>query len=96
MTIYIDKFEIDRFYSLTEPLLKSLFVNDVASQYPFELSQEELRIIAHFKTPTLVLGRSGTGKTTCLIFKILASYQLNQSRTGEKAFRQVRCLQFSK
>lgn len=95
MKIDVDEFEIDRYYSLTEPLLKSLFVNDVASQYPFELSQEELRIVAHFETPTLVLGRSGTGKTTCLVFKILASYQLNQSRKGERAFRQVRCAQFS-
>jgi hypothetical protein len=82
----------DRYYNLTEPLLKSLFLEDVTLRYPFELSQEELRIVSHTKTPTLILGRSGTGKTTCLVFKILASYQLHTSHPGENSFRQVRVL----
>lgn len=79
---------IDKFYSLTEPLLGSL-LRDLTFEVPFELSPEELRIVSHFTTSTLILGRSGTGKTTCLVFKLLAQLKARSSITGEEPIRQA-------
>lgn len=78
----------DKFYSLTEPLLGSLLSN-LAFEVPFELSSEELRIVSHFNTSTLILGRSGTGKTTCLVFKLLAQFQARRLITEEEPIRQA-------
>lgn len=78
----------DKFYSLTEPLLGSLLSN-LTFEVPFELSSEELRIVSHFTTSTLILGRSGTGKTTCLVFKLLAQFQARSLITGEEPIRQA-------
>lgn len=78
----------DKFYSLTEPLLGSL-LKDLTFDVPFELSAEELRIVSHFNTSTLILGRSGTGKTTCLVFKLLAQFKARSSISEEEPIRQA-------
>lgn len=78
----------DKFYSLTEPLLGSLLSN-LTFDVPFELSPEELRIVSHFTTSTLILGRSGTGKTTCLVFKLLAQFQARSLISEEEPIRQA-------
>ena len=49
------------------------------------MSQEEARVIRHFRTASLILGRSGTGKTTCLVGKYLASKAI----VDERSVRQV-------
>jgi RecA-family ATPase len=68
-----------KFYNLTEPLL-NIVTNDKSSEeFPFDLSPEELEIVQHFSTSTLILGRSGTGKTTCLLFKMIAKHRARQS-----------------
>lgn len=78
----------DKFYSLTKPLLGSLLSN-LTFEVPFELSPEELRIVSHFTTSALILGRSGTGKTTCLVFKLLAQFQARSLVTEEEPIRQA-------
>lgn len=78
----------DKFYNMTEPFLKSIFQNTGEDEFPFDLSPEELDIVSHFNTSSLILGRSGTGKTTCLLFKILAKYRA-QSFSDEAPVRQV-------
>ena len=78
----------NKFYALTKPVLRSLIANDVSAQFPFDLSEEEVRIIKHFHTSSMILGRSGTGKTTCLIFKLVAKY-LASKTTDEKPIQQV-------
>lgn len=80
---------VDKFYSLTEPLLGSL-LRDMTFEVPFELSPEELRIVSHFTTSTLILGRSGTGKTTCLVFSLLAQFKARSSISEEEPIRQAR------
>ncbi|KAL9045188.1 MAG: hypothetical protein Q9214_001735 [Letrouitia sp. 1 TL-2023] len=45
------------------------------------LSPEERQVISHISTSTLILGRSGTGKTTCLVFKLVAMY-LSSTKAG--------------
>lgn len=73
----------NKFYALTKPVLQSLVTNNMPAQVPFDLSAEEAEIIQHFKTSTLILGRSGTGKTTCLVYKLVAKYLAGRMTGGE-------------
>lgn len=75
---------------MTEEFLKSIVETTGCEEFPFELSPEEMDIIKHFSTSSLVLGRSGTGKTTCLLFKSLAKYKARQGSSDGKTIRQVR------
>lgn len=81
----------DKFYNLTGPFLKSIVNDHSDEEFPFDLSPEELEIVKHFSTSSLILGRSGTGKTTCLLFKMLAKHRARQSGSDEQQARQV-CL----
>lgn len=74
---------------MTEPFLKSIVSNTGLEEFPFDLSPEEMEIIGHFNTSSLILGRSGTGKTTCLLFKLLAKHRARQTMPDGKAARQV-------
>ena len=78
----------NKFFMLTEPVLRSILTNNVSAQFPFDLSSEETEIIKYFQTSSLILGRSGTGKTTCLVFKLVAKFLTSRS-TDEKPIRQV-------
>ena len=64
----------DKFYILTEALKNALNRNDLAAEFPFDISSTEFEIIQHYKTASLIFGRSGTGKTTCLLFKLASNY----------------------
>ena len=81
---------IDKFYALTKPVMRSVLANDLAAEFPFHLSQDEVRIIENFETASLILGRSGTGKTTCLVFKLVAKFLARNHLIGEAPIRQVR------
>ena len=59
-------------------------------EFPFELSREELKIVEQKNSATFILGRSGTGKTTCLLFKLL--WRNIASRANETPVRQVQIL----
>lgn len=56
--------------------------------FPIDPSNEEIKIINHFKTPAFILGRSGTGKTTCLIYKMVSRY-LTANAEEDAPVRQV-------
>ncbi|CAP86579.1 Pc20g12500 [Penicillium rubens Wisconsin 54-1255] len=79
----------DKFYNLTEPFLRSIIDENATEEFPFDLSPEELEIVKHFSTASLILGRSGTGKTTCLLFKMLAKHKARQSASDEQQARQL-------
>jgi hypothetical protein len=91
---YLDPADIfpDKFYSLTEPVIRSVLDNDVTAEFPFDLSEDEASVIRHFKTSSLILGRSGTGKTTCLVFKLVGKYLARKAVAGARPVRQVGCL----
>ena len=80
---------INRFYTLTEPMIRSVLANDLCAEFPFDFSGDETRIILHFDKSSLILGRSGTGKTTCLVFKLLAKYAAGCAVTEERSPRQL-------
>ena len=81
----VDQDLLDTFnksYTLTDTMVRSIIDGDLAAEFPFDLSHDEMEILYHNETATLILGRSGTGKTTCLIFKMMMKY-LFHTRTGE-------------
>ena len=79
----------DKFYALTEPIFRAILANDLSAEFPFDLSKEEARVISHFQTASLILGRSGTGKTTCLIFKMVGKYLTSKAVMGQTPVKQV-------
>lgn len=79
----------NKFYALTEPVIRALLGNDLAAEFPFDLSGDEARCVQHFHTASLILGRSGTGKTTCLIFKMVGKYLASKAILDERPARQV-------
>ncbi|KAI9731582.1 MAG: hypothetical protein M1834_004702 [Cirrosporium novae-zelandiae] len=88
----VDKDTIEmsnKFYALTEPVIRSVLANNVTAEFPFDLSEDEARVIQHFETASLILGRSGTGKTTCLIFKLVGKYAARKAVVGERTVRQL-------
>ena len=70
-------------------MIRSILANDLLAQYPYECSQKEIEIISHSGSSTLILGRSGTGKTTCLIFKLLGRLYASSSISDSRPHRQL-------
>ena len=78
-----------KFHTLTEPVLNAIVANYVEAEFPFDLSSDEVKCIKHFKTSSLILGRSGTGKTTCLIFKLVGKFLASKAIMEERPIHQV-------
>lgn len=74
---------------MTERILDCLFSEQDSSSIavPFILSRKETEIIKHANTAAFILGRSGTGKTTCLLYKLLSRYMASREEHG--SIRQV-------
>ncbi|CUS07544.1 unnamed protein product [Tuber aestivum] len=79
--------ELAKFYSLTTTVLDNIASAAGKVAYPIAISSEEARVVDHFVTPAFILGRSGTGKTTCLVYKLAGRYL--SSRGDEQPLRQV-------
>jgi len=72
---------------MTEKVLDRLSSAPDNMEFPFELSREELKIVEQKNSAAFILGRSGTGKTTCMLFKLL--WRNIASRENETPVRQV-------
>ncbi|CAG8491849.1 5685_t:CDS:10 [Ambispora gerdemannii] len=64
-----------KFVALSKNLFKSLVRGGTV--FTFQLSKSEYEIINN-PTSAIIIGRSGTGKTTCIVYRLIASY-LNSS-----------------
>ncbi|CUS11080.1 unnamed protein product [Tuber aestivum] len=78
---------LEKFYSLTTAILDNISSTARKVACPVVLSAEEATVVDHFITPAFVRGSSGTGKTTCLVYKLVGRY-LNSIEKGEP-LRQV-------
>ncbi|PWW77613.1 P-loop containing nucleoside triphosphate hydrolase protein [Tuber magnatum] len=79
--------QLAKFYSLTITVLDNIASATGKVAYPLAISVDEARVVDHFATPAFILGRSGTGKTTCLVYKLAGRYL--SSRGNEAPLRQV-------
>ncbi|KAG8690837.1 hypothetical protein FRC11_008770 [Ceratobasidium sp. 423] len=59
----------EKFMLMSKSLVKAI-VDDLDGAHVFQVSADEKEVIYH-DSASLVLGRSGTGKTTCIVFKML-------------------------
>jgi stage III sporulation protein SpoIIIAA len=80
---------IDKFYEVTKNTIDKLVSQTFGTEFPLVLSEEELRIVKNYKTSTLILGRSGTGKTTCLVYKLVGRYLASNLLHAGRPRRQV-------
>ncbi|RPB01665.1 P-loop containing nucleoside triphosphate hydrolase protein [Choiromyces venosus 120613-1] len=69
-----DSAQMVKFYSLTATVLDRVAVPDGRVVVPVVISREEAEVVNHFEGATFILGRSGTGKTTCLVYKLVGRY----------------------
>ena len=53
---FIDTF--NKSFTVTEEVLQSIIHQDLAAEFPFDMSEMELQIIQHSGTPTLIMARA--------------------------------------
>lgn len=72
-----DSLLLTKFYSISSGMVSNLLssCNGTELELPFELTRQEMEII-NFGKSSFILGRSGTGKTTVLIRKLVQIEQL--------------------
>ncbi|CAB5211870.1 unnamed protein product [Rhizophagus irregularis] len=76
----------NKFVPLSKNLYKSLALGGF--NFTFQVSKKEYEII-NCPASAVVIGRSGTGKTTCIIFRQIASYlnrQLCKTSSNDRVF----------
>ncbi|KAF8435903.1 hypothetical protein BGX38DRAFT_105734 [Terfezia claveryi] len=79
-----------KFHTLTSRIFDNILSGNQDAEFPFDVNGTEIRIIKHFQTAAFILGRSGTGKTTCLLYKLLSRYLASAENVGvENRLRQV-------
>ena len=55
-------------------MLDGILASGTSAEFPFDVAHDEVEIIRQTSSASFILGRSGTGKTTCLAFKLLSNY----------------------
>lgn len=80
---------LGKFHTLTSTVLDSIIHGQPRSDFPFDVTGKEVEIIKHFRTATFILGRSGTGKTSCLLYKLMSRYLACNLVKRETPIRQV-------
>ncbi|CAG8827640.1 20182_t:CDS:2, partial [Racocetra persica] len=74
----------NKFIPLSKNLFKSIVLG--GSGFIFQVSEDEYKIIKH-PMSAIVFGRSGTGKTTCIVFRQIASYLMKSSQSSNKLYK---------
>ena len=58
----------------TQATIDNLVSQNLGVKFPLAFSKEELRVVKNYKASTIILGSSGTRKTTCLVYKLVGRY----------------------
>ena len=74
------EYHILKFYSFNTPLVKTVLESDTSTKidFPFKITELEHAIVnlrPNPPTPIILLGRSGTGKTTCCLYRLWDNFQ---------------------
>ncbi|KAI4256107.1 MAG: hypothetical protein L6R42_006401 [Xanthoria sp. 1 TBL-2021] len=78
-----------KFYPFTESFFRPREDSHMSLEYPYKLSLHEKEIVCHSDTSTIILGRSGTGKTTCLVLKLIGKHLASKGIGQDRPLRQV-------
>ncbi|EUC54068.1 UvrD-helicase domain protein [Rhizoctonia solani AG-3 Rhs1AP] len=78
---------LEKFSPVTKSLYNSILA-DMEAVLPMALNPDERKIVRHHGT-SIVIGRSGTGKTTALIYKMRANAQLGARSDELRPTRQL-------
>ncbi|CAE6534820.1 unnamed protein product [Rhizoctonia solani] len=78
---------LEKFIPMSQSLINSI-LNDSDASHVFHVSAKEKEIIYH-ESACFVLGRSGTGKTTSILFKMIGIEKLFEQMEGVAKPRQV-------
>ncbi|XP_065937230.1 TPR and ankyrin repeat-containing protein 1 isoform X2 [Magallana gigas] len=80
------EFHILKFYSFTTQMaMTSLQSNSCTKDFPFKVTEVEHSVIClPSSDPILLLGRSGTGKTTCCLYRLWSRYDQNARDTAHR------------
>ncbi|RUP51887.1 hypothetical protein BC936DRAFT_144875 [Jimgerdemannia flammicorona] len=73
-----------KFFHLSKTVIKSILAG--STDFVFSVSPQEHEIM-EYPSSAIVIGRSGTGKTTTIIFRMLGLYQAYHSNTGEYLYK---------
>ena len=74
------EYHILKFYSFNTPLVKTVLESDTSTKvdFPFKITELEHAIVnlrPDPPAPIILLGRSGTGKTTCCLYRLWDNFQ---------------------
>ena len=74
------EYHILKFYSFSTPLVRTVLESDTSAKidFPFKITELEHAIVnlrPDPPTPIILLGRSGTGKTTCCLYRLWNEFQ---------------------
>ena len=75
-TTDMSQFTILKFFDLSSQFISATLSVDVDATFPFKVTDQEFKILRMPLTSSiLLLGRSGTGKTTCLVYRMWGLYE---------------------
>ena len=79
------EYHILKFYSFNTPLVKAILEGDNAKKvdFPFKVTELEdaiIRLQQDPPRPVILIGRSGTGKTTCCLYRLWSEFQIYWDR----------------
>ncbi|XP_041360663.1 TPR and ankyrin repeat-containing protein 1-like [Gigantopelta aegis] len=79
------EYHILKFYSFSSTLVSNILQNhDIKVDFPFRVTDTEHAIInLESKSPILLLGRSGTGKTTCCLYRLWTIFSIYWTKAKE-------------
>lgn len=80
---------IGKFFLFTEAFFHTQELKDVSPDYPYKLSPIERDIVCHSDTGSIIIGRSGTGKTTCLLYKLIGRNLASKRFGDDSSLKQV-------
>ena len=70
-----EEFTSEKFYGVNTDFIDAILWNPEDVDFPFEVTGQEWKIIRlPSDAPILLLGRSGTGKTTCLLYRMWRNF----------------------
>ena len=89
----MSQYNLQSAYMLNSEFVASLVYSDEPPEFPIEVEETEAEIIRLAPDPPssiLLLGRSGTGKTTCLVYRMWNEYKTYWEKTGMHMEKRIR------